>query len=337
MLCNRSGLPCHLNTVFEMLLGLKNLFCIVFQTFIARFKPVRLRYLTFLLGLCCKASDIALGKRPNRVTKHPVAGSDVDLLEYGLYPSESDSSSVSSSGGETAPDHTSEIQELLSAIRIEIDSLFKASIFIRKNASRDRRLKAASKDLFDNGADMMHVRDRYPLLKENSTLVPRLGEANARRRQYFKYLSDHDERLATVPNNDDLDNVKAQAHPGVARAEAAMTELTGETKPSLLADTAATTFVADEAAQDRMLGMSAAPKANSVVSFATSVAETSDEDLPFPPVPAEAKDGSSFYCPYCCISIELKHGRLETQWRYENFYLLQALTDLLQEACYPRS
>lgn len=317
MLCNRSGLPCHLNTVFEMLLGLKNRFCIVFQTFIAPFKRVRLRSLTFFLGLCCKATDIALGKLPNRVTKHAVAESDVDLLEYGLYPSESDSSSVSSSGGETAPDHTSEIQELLSAIRIEIDSLFKTSIFIRKNASRDRRLRAETKDFFDNGADILHVRDRYPLLKGNSTLVTRLGEANARRRQYFKYLRDHNERLAAVPG-DDLDNVKAQDHPGVVRAEAALTVLTGETKPSLLADTAATTFVADEAAQDRMLKMSAAPKAKSVVSFATSVAETSDKDLPFPPLPTEAKDGSSFRCPYCCISIELKHGGLEDQqWRYE--------------------
>ena len=298
-----------------MLLGLKNLSCIVFQTFIAPFKQVRLRFLTFSLGLCCKATDIALGKRPNRVTRLPVVGSDVDPSEYGLYPSESDSSSVSSSGGESAPDHTSEIQELISTIRIEIDSLFKASIFIRKNASRDRRLRAAEKDLFDNRADMLYVKDRYPLLKDNSTLVPRLGEANARRRQYFKYLRDHSERLATVPEKDNLDNVKAEVHHGVVRAEVAMTMLTGETKPSLLADTAATTFVADEAAQDRMLGMRAAPKAKSVVSFATSIAETSDKDFPSPPVPA--KDGSSFDCPYCCISIELKHGRLEDQWKYE--------------------
>lgn len=266
-------------------------------------------------GLCCKATDIALGRRPNRVITHPVAGSDVDLLEYGLSASDSDSSSVSSSDGETAPHNTSEIQELLSATRIGIDSLFKASIFVRKNASKDRRLRAATKDIFDNRADILHISDRYPLLKHNSTLVPRLGEANARRRQYFTYLRDHNERLAAV--SDDSDNIEAQIHPGVVRAEAAMTVMTGETKPSLLADTAATPFVADEAAQDRILGIFAAPKAKSVVSFATSVAETSDKDLQFPPVPAEAKD-PSFKCPYCGLPMELKDGPLkEDQWRCE--------------------
>lgn len=333
VLCTRSSLPCLLNTVFEMLLGSKNLFCIVFQTFIAPFKRVRLRAILLPLSLYCKATDIALGKRPNRVTKHPVVASDVDPSEYDLYPSESDSSSVSSSSSEIAPDHTSEMQELMSAIRIGIDGLFKASIFIRNSASTHRRLRAEETKTFNNCADVMHVRDRYPLLKDNPTLIFRLGEANARRRQHFKYFSDHDERLATASMKDDWANVKAQVHPGVVSPETAMTVLTGETKPSLLADTVATTFVADDVAQARLLEMPAAQEANSVASFATSIAETLDEDLPFPPVPAEAKNGSSFYCPYCCINQELKHEGVESQWRYEKICFPQGLTNLPQKAC----
>lgn len=267
------------------------------------------------LGLHCKATDIAIGKRPNRVTKHLIVASDVDLLEYDLYPSESDSSSVSSSSSVVAPDDTSEMQELISAIRISIDNLFKSSIFIRNSASRQRRLRAERRDTFVNCADIVHVKDRYHLLKDDSALVLRLGEANARRRQYFKYVYDHNEYLAAEPMKDELDNVKAQDQPGVVRSETALTILTGETKTRLVAETAATTFVANEITQARTLGMPVAQEANSVTSFATSIAETLDEDLPFPPVPAEAENGSSFFCPYCCIYQEFKHGGVETKWR----------------------
>lgn len=225
----------------------------------------------------------------------------------------------------------------MSAIRIGLDNLFKASIFIRNCASRDRRLRAAETEPFDNRADMMHIKDRYPILKDNSALVLRLGEANARRRQHFKYRSEHDERLSTVPTRDDSDNVKAQVHPGVVRAETAKTELTGETKPSLLADTAATTFVADEAAQARMFALPAAQDVKPAVSLATFVAETSDEDLPFPPVPAEDLKNPSFKCPYCCLWLELKLESLETQWRYEEINLLPGSIDFSQAACPSRS
>lgn len=320
-----------------MLLWSESLFLGVLQTFIAPLKPVRRRSINLSIGLCYKATDIALGKRQNRIAEHFITGNDIDLSEYDLSSSESDTSSVPSSDEKPALAPTSEMQELMSAIRIGLASLFKTSIFIRNSASKDKRLRAAEKKPFDNGADISYIKDRYPLLRENTTLVGRLGEANARRRQYFEYCRDHEDHLSTVTPKDHSDNVKAQPFPDVTTGAPAETVRTAQTKPSLLADTEATAVVADEAAQARMLEMIEAPEAMSAVSFATSVAVTSEEELPFPPVPAEAEIDLQFACPYCCRLQEFKSEGLEYQWRYEKFDQLRGVTDLLQEACSSRS
>ena len=212
---------------------------------------------------------------------------------------------------------TSEMQALISAIDTGLGSLFRASIFIRANTGRERRLRAETMEPFDNRADIMYVSDRYPSLNHNATLVGRLGEANARRRQYFRYLRDHDERLSTVTTKGNSVNVKAQRGPDAGVPAPAKTLSIVETQPSLLADTEATAFVADEAAQGEMLRILEAPKALSAVSYATSIAETSDEDLSFPPVPVEAQSGTPFLCPYCFRFQQMKCEGLDHHWRYE--------------------
>ena len=337
MLCNRPSLHYHLNIVFEMLLWSENLFSILLRTFVPLSKRVSLRSLALSNGLCHKATDIALGKRQNRTSEPPILGIDEDLSEYDLSSSESDSASIPSSDGRNNLAPTSEMQTLMSAMNTGLDSLFKTSIFIRKDSSRDRRLRAAEMKPFDSRADIMYVKDRYPSLNNNTALAMRLGEANARRRRYFKYRRDHHGRLSTVATKGDSDDVKAQAYPVVSRASQAKTVLSVETKPSALADTEATAFVADEAAQARVFQMLKAPEAMSAVSFATSVAEISDEELQFPPVPIEAENGSPFLCPYCSQLQQLKREGLERQWRYEDMNFLQAWANLLQEACSSRS
>ncbi len=278
------------------------------------------------------ATDIALGKRENRTTGPPITGPEIDLAEYDLSSSESDSSSLPSLDERNVLAPTSEMQELMSAIWTGLDSLFKASIFIRKFASQDKRVRAAETKPFDNRADVMYINDRYPLLNKNPTLVHRLGEANARRRQYFKYRRDHDERLSTVAIKIDSENVNAQPLRVVKSTQTATKE-TISTRP---ADTQATPFMA-EAAQTRMLETSGAPEAMSAVSFATSVVETSDEDLSFPSVPAEADTGSPVLCPYCFEFQQFNRKGLESQWRCAGTNSSQGLTDSLQEACPPRS
>ena len=261
------------------------------------------------------------------MTEPSTIETDINLSEYDLSSSESDSSSLLSSEDRNALAPTSEMQELISAIRTGLDSLFKASIFIRKFASESKRLRAVETRPFDNRADVMYIKDRYPLLNKSPALVARLGEANARRRQYFKYRRDHDERLSTVSTQGGSDNLKAQDHPVVTVTGPAKTVLTAQTKPSLLADTEATALMA-EAAQARMLQNPGALEVTSEVSFATFVAETSDEELPFPPVPAEADNGSPFLCPYCFHPQQFKRGDLQNQWRCVRLSLLQGLTNL---------
>ncbi|OCL13569.1 hypothetical protein AOQ84DRAFT_429336 [Glonium stellatum] len=279
-----------------------------------------LNTLTDLQASIQAATDITNGVRENRVADQLI-DPDTDLSEYDISSSDSDTSSTPSSGSGRNPlAQTSEIEELVLAINIGLQSLFRASIFVRKFTPKDKRIRAAKTKPFDNRADVMHVKDRYPLLAgKNATLADRLGEANARRRQYFKYRRDHNERLSTVPTEGSAHDQDAMSkkqlellNPKVAMAKSL---LTADTKPSLFAETEATEFVADTLAQAQMLETHEAQSAMSVVSFATSIAESSDEELPFPPLPAEARPGFPFLCPYCLTYVDLKREGSEHQWR----------------------
>ncbi|KAK2759476.1 hypothetical protein FQN54_002954 [Arachnomyces sp. PD_36] len=279
------------------------------------------------------ATDIAAGRRPNRVSGPLAIDADTDTSEFEI-SSESDVSSDQSLGNENdilAP--TSEIRELVSAINIGLDSLFKASMFIRNHAPTDKRRRATKTKPFDNTADVMYVKDRYPLIAQNNgALAVRLGEANARRRQYFKYRRQHEQRLSqpkeytghlvkrpggqpevTAGNVENTGNAGDSGNPGDAGPT--KSTLTGETRSTQFAETEATEFIADEAAQAKMFGIGDVPPAKSVVSFATSIAESSDDELPFPPVPTEGSGGSPFICPYCLTIQQLKRQGMEQQWR----------------------
>ena len=244
---------------------------------------------------------------------------------------------MSSPAGGDVMAPTSEMQELMTAIRTGLDSLFKTSAFIRKFASKERRSRAIETKPFDNRADIMYINDRYPLLSKNPTLAARLGEANARRRQFFKYRRDHDQRLATVATRNEPTTNKAQSSLETEKPGPPKTALTAETKPSVLAETKATTLNADADAQARMLQVAKAAEAMSTVSFATSIAATSDDELLFPPLPSEAKDGSPFLCSYCLRFEHFKREGLEYQWRCEGQDSLRDLADLLQKTRSPRS
>lgn len=73
--------------------------------------------------------------------------------------------------------------------------------------------------------------------------------------------------------------------------------LTADARTSLLAETKATIFMADAAEQARTPDLYETPPAASVVSFATYVADISDEELPFPPMPLDAETNSPFFMP----------------------------------------
>ncbi|KAB8252371.1 WD40-repeat-containing domain protein [Aspergillus flavus] len=267
------------------------------------------------------ATDIAAGRRPNRATSSLDIDSDIDLSEYQVSSSDSETSCASSSGNERiAVGPTSELQELISAIKGGLDSLFRISVFIRKFAAQDRRQRASRAKPFDNRADIMYIKDRYPALAEkNEGLAIRLGEANSRRRQYFKYRRDHNDRLSTIRECQDTSEVDRlitrRAGGGIQTTGKTESVVTGRTAPSLFADTEATAFVKGEVPESQVAEPLDVPAAMSVVSFATSIAEASEDELPFPPLPPEADGRSSFMCPYCLTVVQMKKKDTEHQWR----------------------
>lgn len=286
-----------------------------------------LKLLCDLLDSLESVTDIATGRRSNR-TAGPLIDSDMDVAEYGLSSSDSDSDShfdcdlASGSCIQTSHSATSEIDELMSAVKSGIDSLFRTSMFIRKHAQKDKRQRASATRPFDNRADVMYIKDRYPLVTAgNESLLARLGEANARRRQYFKYCRDHNDRLSRSPREEgDAGWHGYQASPATRPVELKIAPtrsvLSGQTKPSILADTEATEFIGDHLGNTQLVFNPAdVQSSRSVVSFATTVAGTPEDNLAFPDLPVEAENNPTFLCPYCFTVVALKGKDRTQQWR----------------------
>jgi hypothetical protein len=79
----------------------------------------------------------------------------------------------------------------MAAIKHGVDDLNKTTIFIPKSLDVKRQ-RASKTTPIDNRMDIAYIKDRFPLMADkNEALVTRLGEANARRRLYFKYCREH--------------------------------------------------------------------------------------------------------------------------------------------------
>ena len=230
---------------------------------------------------------------------------------------DSDSATLSTTSFGMRPQATgtvSEIDGLMLAIKHRIDSLFRTSIFIRKLAPKDKRQRASGTKGFDNLADVMYVQDKYPLVAStNAALAARLGEANARRRQYLKCCRDHNDRLSGQGTaslvNDNAQEQAPQIHsaPQLAEPGGEVTKsvLSGQTKASLLAETKATEFIPQQLEDTGLFAHLDTQSTRSVISFATTVADTSEDSLAFPPLPSEAEHNDTFLCPYCFTSHRL--------------------------------
>lgn len=95
----------------------------------------------------------------------------------------------------------SELQELCTSLPDLLTSLFKVSIYIRKNTTRDRYAKAAAAnyDEFLTEFDIAHVLEKFPKTAAHPWLQYRLGNAITKRRQYLRYVRDHRDKVARRP------------------------------------------------------------------------------------------------------------------------------------------
>ncbi|RPA83843.1 hypothetical protein BJ508DRAFT_413177 [Ascobolus immersus RN42] len=303
------------------------------------------------------ATAILNGTRPNRVSSFDLeldeedtfsdisssdSGSDSDAL-----PSDDDMSLDESQKGMER--HKSEARETVATIKLGLDSLFRAAVFVRKFSANERREKATLTARFDNQADITHIKDRYVEIDE--IFAQRLGEANARRRQYFKYRKDHDFKLRRNAEIQLPSHLPARAaEPPLKRfpphltardlAEGTVLSKQNSLRPSELASTAlhaeteATTFP-----MDKDVEWTTVPKRttgsvlSTISSVATSVADVEDEETQFPPLPAEGKTGNAFICPYCYIIIEgIKPGK-QSQNKQERKWRKHVLRDLQPYIC----
>ncbi|KXH45135.1 WD domain-containing protein [Colletotrichum simmondsii] len=104
--------------------------------------------------------EIVSGRRPNRVMPTlDITEEELEEFDISSSSSESGASTTSNSTRDSRNDKPSEIQKLLSAIRTSLNSLFKASVFIRKFAPEDRRQRASKTKPFVNTADL--IRDAH--------------------------------------------------------------------------------------------------------------------------------------------------------------------------------
>ncbi|KAK1708896.1 WD40-repeat-containing domain protein [Colletotrichum acutatum] len=267
------------------------------------------------------ATEIVSGGRPNRVMPTlDITEEELEEFDISSSSSESGASITSNSSRDSRHDKPSEIQKLLSAIRTSLNSLFKASVFIRKFAAEDRRQRASKTKPFVNTADLMYIKDKYSFLWEtNEPLAIRLAEANARRRQYFKYRQQHQEKLSSQLDDSLIGrrdaHLRTEPKPLDGEPLRQGSIVSGMTKPSILAETEATEFVRNKASEAQLFAISSPEPAMSVFSMATTVVEASDTELQFPPIPQEGQKSDSFLCPYCLEIVLWQTKNKEMQWR----------------------
>ncbi|KAI9791856.1 MAG: hypothetical protein M1816_003401 [Peltula sp. TS41687] len=274
------------------------------------------------------ASLIVSGQKPNRLI------SSVDL-EFGSESGNDDSSTdteTDSCESEEASRPISELRELFLAAAGSVTSLFRLSIVIRNPTPRGRYAKSASMAPLDDTFDIGHVWQRYPRARETTWLLERLGKANTRRRQYFRYRERHGEKLSIAhePQAGERHRKDRGAYTIAAtQLEAgsgreAQSHMSGSKPVTKITPTTATTFVVKKPA-DQIETLSDA--GHSMTSYATSVSEA-PHSLRVPPPPEMSAGGKPFECPYC---LTIQKVRSRRAWKRHVFSDLQPYVCTFEE------
>ncbi|KAL8791920.1 MAG: hypothetical protein Q9195_005496 [Heterodermia aff. obscurata] len=219
---------------------------------------------------------------------------------------DSESSSSGSEIFEESPDAkvTTELGQTMGDIHDIISSLYEISIMLRDPAPRDRLLKIAAIDVsYFEQWDKMHIEHKFP--EARPILIERLARANCKRRQYFKYLEKHHDKLALGSHFDVVREEPPQVmkEPSISgrnksdkpileigpRSIAASTPTTIATKNT---QTTVATFRLDE--QDIYVDDTLSESSSAA---SEGVSEATQLQIPAPP--QAAINGDAFECPYC--------------------------------------
>ncbi|KAF4625812.1 hypothetical protein G7Y89_g12351 [Cudoniella acicularis] len=217
----------------------------------------------------------------------------------------------------SADEEMSEIRELFESIVDSISELFRHSMIIRNNTSRDKYEKAATAAIaafgssFDKQADTNHVREKFPTIQSRGKewLIDRLGGAITQRRQYLWYSREHRDKTSRSPDfgtlsrtkNTDQNTVKLLGYDG----NSVISKF-----PTTLAPTQASTLFLsshqspeEDIAEDDFI---------SQTSYATTLEEGKSGDCKLDVVPLDAisKGEPPFECPYCWQIQAIKSQKL---------------------------
>jgi hypothetical protein len=179
----------------------------------------------------------------------------------------------------------SELTQILCGIIESINCLFRLSVSIHNPFPHDRLKKASSTDASHfEPFDIDHVRTKFATASD--TITERLGKANSRRRQYFKYRQLHHQKLASGLDDNEkhiVESTEASSlPPGLGLRDLILPELREAETDSVVSDT----------------------------SYATS--STTPGQQKVLALPAGAQD-RPFECPFCFMMISVSSKR---QWKY---------------------
>lgn len=248
--------------------------------------------------------------------------SDSDSSASASSDEDSESDTIKNEG-EDPPKSITELQQRALDVNDIVSCLYKLSVAIRNPAPSDRLAKSALIDTSHFVSwDVRHVTEKYP--GAEPSLVNRLGEANAKRRQLLKYMEKHHGKLArkvdvlpkieepTKDENDIPTDVPKVLQPHGGKVEDTQSQpATVRTAPSALATTVntQTTVATFLEVEDDM----AMEDTQSETSSATSASTNDDGALRVPPPPKGAMENEPFECPYC---FDMMTIRSMISWRY---------------------
>jgi hypothetical protein len=225
---------------------------------------------------------------------------------------DSDSEDSESESGFCTPDEDSvlvtESSQLSLIISDTIASLLKLSIVIQKSSRQAKFAKSSREKQYDSQFDVLHVKEIFPYVANNDTLVAKLGKANAQRRQWISYRRQHRQRLSlkTDAPGGHMSDSRSLAptdlySQGEQRTNVASSVSFSSRGPqgSATADrsTVATTF--NEGLQIARPERTAGEEASETLYSASSVSGENKERVLVPQPPPESTDGKPFECPFC--------------------------------------
>lgn len=196
-----------------------------------------------------------------------------------------------------------------------IRRLFRVSKLIAKSTTTDRHAKAEASggESFDSTYDIAHLEHKFERLKNKPWLLSRLGEANTKRRKYFRYCRIHRDKLSEqhglhsrkVAMKADDSNVAKSAF----RSTSDIPAMTAYSKPSNMHTIASTLGPVDVKLPDD--GFDDAASFSTMANSVTNDRES--HALSAPSFTDIAEPGVDFECPYCFV-IQNFNGQLG--WKY---------------------